>query len=227
MVRVSIASLMSKPTFDSVTSDSIPISSSDGGLPSAVGWSHLVIEGRLRPGQIAIDATAGNGHDALFLARTVGPTGKVFIFDVQKSALDSTHSRLQAAGIPQTCFQLLHRGHEALAQTIPAECKGAIQTVMFNLGYLPGSDRSLVTRTETTLSAIAAGLEWLAPKGIMTVVVYPGHEGGAEESRCVAEMANRLPSQDFEVQHIRPVNRTAAPPELWAIWKKPLRGSAT
>lgn len=91
---------------------------------------------------------------------------------------------------------------------------------MFNLGYLPGSDRSLITRTETTLTAIRAGLEWLAPKGIMTVVVYPGHEGGAEESRCVAELASRLPSQEFEVQHIRPVNRTATPPELWAFWKK-------
>lgn len=208
-------------------SDTILISSSDGGLPSAVGWSHLVIEGRLQQGQIAIDATAGNGHDSLFLARTVGPTGKVFIFDVQQSALDSTRSRLVAAGIPQACFELLHRGHEALAQTIPAELKGLVQTIMFNLGYLPGSDRSLITRTETTLFAITAGLEWLASRGVMTVVVYPGHEGGADESRHVAELAGRLSSHEFDVQHIRPVNRSAAPPELWVFWKKRGRRSAT
>lgn len=37
----------------------------------------------LRPGDVAVDATAGNGHDTLFLAQAVGPSGTVYAIDVQ------------------------------------------------------------------------------------------------------------------------------------------------
>jgi predicted methyltransferase len=37
----------------------------------------------LQAGDVAVDATAGNGHDTLFLAEAVGPTGRVHAVDVQ------------------------------------------------------------------------------------------------------------------------------------------------
>lgn len=216
-----IPSLICRPIFDLMsTSESFPISSSDGGMPSAVRWSHLLIQGRLKPGDIAIDATAGNGHDSLFLARSVSPEGRVYVFDVQETALASTRGRLIEAGILETQFELLNCGHETLAETMPAEAKGRVRVTMFNLGYLPGSDKTVITETSKTMRAIFAALDWLAPRGLMTVVVYPGHEGGAEEAREVAKLGAELSPRLFEVQHIRPVNRSAAPPELWAFWKR-------
>ena len=202
------------------SAESFPISSPEGGLPSAVRWSHLLIQGRLKPGDIAIDATAGNGYDALFLAKTVAPGGRVFIFDVQHAALTSTRGRLLDAGVPDTEFELFHRGHETLAEAMPAATKGAVRIIMFNLGYLPGSNKQLITETKKTMRAITTGLEWLAPGGLMTVVVYPGHEGGAEEACAIAKFGSELSPRAFEVQHMRPVNRSASPPELWAFWKR-------
>ena len=198
----------------------IAISSTEGGLPSAVRWSHLLIQGRLKAGDIAIDATAGNGHDTLFLAQSVMPGGVVFAFDVQAAALAATKERLTNAGIPAEACSLLNCGHETIAETMPADSKGKIQVIMFNLGYLPGSDKKVITETGKTMRGIRSALEWLAPGGLMTVVVYPGHEGGAEEAREVASFGTGLSPREVEVQHIRPVNRTASPPELWAFWKR-------
>src|SRR3954454_12453143 len=63
-------------------------------LPTAVQWSHVILSERLRPGDLVVDATAGNGHDTLFLAERVLPGGRVFAFDVQTEAIDATRVRV-------------------------------------------------------------------------------------------------------------------------------------
>ena len=71
--------------------------------------------------------------------------------------------------------------------------RGEVAVVMFNLGYLPGGDKSLVTRPDTTLPALRAALDLLAPGGLVSVVAYPGHFGGAEESEAVEAFLRDLP----------------------------------
>ncbi len=61
--------------------------------------AHSLIKQKLHSGDIAIDATVGNGYDTLFLAKQVGTTGKVYGFDIQQAALDATRSRLQQANL--------------------------------------------------------------------------------------------------------------------------------
>lgn len=201
-------------------SPSLPrLASATGGLPSAVRWAQLLLEDRLAPGDAVLDATCGNGHDTLFLVRLVGPAGHVYAMDVQAAAVEETHKRLIEAGIPETGFTLIHAGHETMAENLPAAHCGKLAGIMFNLGYLPGSDKSVITRTETTLLAVAVALEMLRPGGLLTIAVYPGHEGGAEEQRTLAEWAAALPPRKYEVQHLQPVNRNASPPECWIIWK--------
>jgi SAM-dependent methyltransferase len=190
------------------------LASATGGLPSSVRWAQLILEDRLRPGDVAIDATMGNGHDTLFLTRCVSPGGHVFAFDVQAAALEETRKR-----VPAEMTTLFHGGHETMCERIPAEYHGRVSAIMFNLGYLPGSDKSCITHTQTTLAALEQAIEMLRPGGVLTIAVYPGHEGGAEEGREIAKWAAQLDSRRFEVQHLRPVNRSAAPPELWAVWK--------
>jgi SAM-dependent methyltransferase len=196
------------------------LASSSGGLPSAVRWAQLLLEDRLRPGDAVVDATAGNGHDSLFLARQIGATGHLWAFDVQSAAIAATQARLLDNGIPASSFTLVHAGHEQLIQHLPSAYHGQLAAVMFNLGYLPGSDKSCITHTATTLQAIAQALQCLAPSGLLTIAVYPGHPGGADEAQHIAHWAASLDPRGFEVQHLRPVNRAATPPECWVIWKR-------
>lgn len=190
-----------------------------GGLPSAVGWAQLLLTDRLNPGDIALDATAGNGHDTLFLSRCVGSSGHVYAMDVQLAAVTETRRRLLEAGLAPEQFTLVQAGHETMAGIVPAEHHGQLAGIMFNLGYLPGSDKTVITRTETTLEAVSAAVTLLKPGGLLTIAVYPGHEGGAQEQRHLADWAASLPPREFEVQHLRPVNRHANPPECWLVWK--------
>ena len=56
------------------------------------------IEGALGNGELALDATAGNGHDTLFLARCVGPAVRTLAH--LAAALVSVALGLALAGMP-------------------------------------------------------------------------------------------------------------------------------
>ena len=75
---------------------------------------------------IVVDATMGNGHDTLFLAKLAK---QVYAFDIQEQALEKTQERLDQAGMKNA--QLILKGHETLDQFV-TEAKAGI----FNLGYL-------------------------------------------------------------------------------------------
>ena len=51
--------------------------------------AHRIFHRILRPGDSAVDATAGNGHDSLLMAQLVGPEGSVTAVDVQPQASNS------------------------------------------------------------------------------------------------------------------------------------------
>jgi len=188
-------------------------------LPTSVDFAHSLLAGRLQPGDCVVDATAGNGHDTRFLAELVAPGGRVFAFDIQAEAISSTQAHLAAPGLDSSCT-LIHDSHHRLAAHLPEELKGNLSAVMFNLGWLPGHDKSCITRTETTLQAIAMALDWLCAGGVLTVVVYPGHVGGDEEARAVSGWLSALPSNEHEVRHLRPANRLGKSPECWAVRKR-------
>lgn len=138
----------------------------------------------LQAGDLAIDATAGNGHDTLFLARQVGPRGRVCAFDIQLEALQNTARRLEAEGLLRQ-VQLAHAGHQYLLEHLPDGWSGKVSAVTFNLGYLPGSDKRTITRSDATLPALAQSLQCLRPGGLLSVLAYRGHEGGQEEADAV------------------------------------------
>lgn len=155
----------------------------------------------------AVDATAGNGHDTLFLAQCVGAGGRVWVFDVQEAALAATRARVAAAGLGPRVRCILD-GHEHLERHVPPET--VIHGAMFNLGYLPGASRSgatVVTRPETTLAALDSVLQRLASGGVVSVHIYTGHEGGEEECAALLPWAASLPHPLWQVLHTSSCNK--------------------
>jgi hypothetical protein len=163
-----------------------------------VDFVHGALAKILQPGDIAIDATAGNGHDASFLAQLVGESGSVHVFDVQRTALATTEVELKRTGLLSRCF-LHHLSHERMEEVLPPKTKGQVKAIVFNLGYLPGSDKSIITTKTSTLPALATSLEWLSPGGGLSITAYRGHHGGMEETKGVETYLDNLPSSDFTV----------------------------
>lgn len=149
-----------------------------------VTLAHDFARERLRPGDWAIDATAGNGHDTLFLAREVGVLGRVAAFDIQAAAVEATRSRLSEF-CPEVSADVYLCGHEKMSEVLGSAWRGNTKAVFFNLGYLPKSDHGITTQSETTLTALNAAWELLDVGGFISLTIYTRHPGGFEESRSV------------------------------------------
>ncbi len=155
----------------------------------------------LKEGDTAADFTMGNGYDTLFLSRTVGENGKVFAFDIQQSALESTEKRLKDNNAPKN-YTLICDSHHNLKQYITTPIKAG----MFNLGYLPGGDKSVTTKRETTLKAVSDAISILTPDGILLIAVYPGHEEGDIEGNLIGEMLETLDRKKYCCVRFRIIN---------------------
>jgi hypothetical protein len=188
-------------------------------LTRIVAWARQLAGEVLRPGDLAVDLTAGNGHDTLALWRSVAPGGRVLAFDLQPAALDRTAARLAEAGTPVTHHpagqpfvltpgvHLVLDSHAHLDLYLP----GAPCAVVANLGYLPGGDPSVATRTDTTLASLECTLSCLAPGGRLCVVAYPGHPGGAEEAAALDTLLAGLPTAHWQVLRLSAANAAQAP----------------
>lgn len=185
-------------------------------LPGAVALARNLTGRRLQAGDVAIDATVGNGHDTVWLASQVGPGGLVIGCDLQPAAIESGRARLEAAGLLAR-VRLVTGDHARLGEQVDPAVRRRVRAVMFNLGYLPGSDKSVVTGSGSTLAALAGLAEWLPGGALVTVVAYPGHKGGAEERDAVLAWAARLDPDQWRTQHWQALNRRRPAPELVAL----------
>ena len=165
------------------------------------------ISQHLCEGDVAVDFTMGNGNDTLYLSRAVGPLGRVYAFDIQQEALDSTAELLASSGAPDN-YQLICASHHLVKDYV----KEPIKAGMFNLGYLPRSGRKAVTTMRvTTLPAVQAALELLAPDGVLIVAIYPGHEEGALEGEMLREYFSTLSRFRICASEFRILNSPTSP----------------
>lgn len=183
-------------------------------LPTALHFSHTLLKEVVQPGDIAIDATMGNGFDTRLLAELVGRTGKVYAFDIQEQALTNTRERLAELS---DRAELILDGHEKIAAYVGDQ---PIKAAVFNLGYLPKSDKSVITLPETTKQAFQQILERLVKRGRLVVVAYYGHAGGEEELAMVEDYCRNLPQERYNVLNYRFINQKNQPPILFCIEKK-------
>lgn len=185
-------------------------------FPKPIHFAHQLIKNLVRPGDTVVDATLGNGHDALFLSGLVGEKGLVIGFDVQSTAIDCSVERMRENGVMHYEFHLT--GHENMEEVV-TEKNLPLTVVMFNLGYLPNADKSVITTERTTIPALESAKQLLKAGGLISIMCYPGHEGGDVESVAIGDWAVKLPRELYRVARYALHNAPNNPPFLLLVEK--------
>ncbi|WP_459503296.1 class I SAM-dependent methyltransferase [Bacillus sp. C1] len=188
-------------------------------LERVLPFARTLLKTAVTEGDYAIDATLGNGHDTCFLAEIVGKTGKVFGFDIQQEAIENSAIRLKEKGFEEQTI-LVHDSHDTLLSILPEEATGKVTGAIFNLGYLPGGDKHIVTKPNSTIAAIEQLLEVMAPEGIIVLVIYHGHPEGQVERDAVLDFAEKLDQKQAHVLRYGFINQQNNPPFIVAIEKR-------
>ena len=171
--------------------------------------AHAFLEEVVTDEDIVVDATMGNGHDTLFLARLAK---KVFAFYIQEQAVEQTTKRLAEAKLDNV--ELLLTGHENVDQYVES-----IKAAIFNLGYLPSADKTVITQPHTTIQALEKLCQRLVAGGRIAIMIYYGHAGGDVERDAVLDFVSQLPQQEFTVALYKTINQINQPPFLVMIEK--------
>lgn len=165
--------------------------------------AHLIWQAHVQAGDGVIDATCGNGHDSAFLA-TLNP-GKLICMDIQKEAIEATKLQVPHAEFILGCHSKLPK------------CPN-LKLVTYNLGYLPGGDKSLTTKLKTSRKSIHEALDSLLARGMVSITFYPGHNEGLIELNALLPELMQLDPKSFKISHHRWPTRPFSP-ELLIILK--------
>lgn len=187
-------------------------------LPKAVAFAHWMIAQNIRPGDTVIDATCGNGGDTVFLAEAVSPAGHVHAFDIQSEAIQATYARLKKKSL-EPHVTLHHCSHDYAVSVLTEAERTSVRAAVFNLGYLPGSDKQIVTSASSTTAAVLSYLHTFPPGVPVIVVIYHGHPGGNAERTAVENLAAELSEQEVRVLRYSLEFQEKAPPYVLTFEK--------
>lgn len=161
-------------------------------------------------GKIAVDSTVGRGNDTLKLLKAVGRDGFVYGFDVQEEAISSAEKNLKDF----KNYKLFLDSHENIDKI------EKFDLVIYNLGFLPGSDKKITTLKDSTIISLKKAKEKINDGGIIIVVSYLGHENSFEEREGVDEFIKNLDQKKFKVEKREFYNQKHNPPIVYLIEKK-------
>lgn len=168
---------------------------------SPIKTAHHIWDQILEPHHTAIDATCGGGYDTQFLAQRCQ---RVLSLDIQDEALKRAKTLLSPQEKERVTFYL--QSHEEFPETdLP------IHLIVYNLGYLPGGDKTITTLVNSTLASIRAAIELISPGGLVSITCYPGHNEGRKEESALLELARELCPHLYSVSHQSWINRNKAP----------------
>ena len=167
-------------------------------MDKVLAFSKKLLKEVIDKNSVVVDATAGNGNDTLFLAKTSAK--KVYAFDIQQLAIENTTMLIEEAEL--------------------TDIDDKIRTVVFNLGYLPNADHEITTLAETTLSTIKKFLLHLEIGGRIVIVVYWGHENGKVEKEALLNELQNLDQKEVEVLVYQFINQKNNAPFIIAIEKR-------
>ncbi|WP_373898418.1 tRNA (mnm(5)s(2)U34)-methyltransferase [Haloimpatiens sp. FM7315] len=168
--------------------------------------AQFIIKNYCRNFNFAVDATLGNGHDTDFLSTLFS---KVYSFDIQKCAIDNYKKS------NKNNVKLINDSHEYIDKYIEEK----IDCFIYNLGYLPGGDKSITTKANSTLNSIIKATKIINNNGIIAICMYVGHQEGEKEKNCILNFVQELSKKNFNVTLHKYINRTNNPPMLLIIEK--------
>lgn len=186
-------------------------------LSRATHIVHTWIRALVSPGDRVVDATCGNGHDTVLLAERCLPGGEIWALDIQEEAIEQTRKRLAQHGFTDGVH--VHLLSHADWRSLPGT-EGSLRCVVFNLGWLPGSDKRITTQPDATVAAHAAFAAALAPEGAILTTVYTGHEGGAEEAAALLAWAGELDAAQWSVARHAWINQPQTAPFVLTIQRR-------
>lgn len=184
-------------------------------LQRILSFSKTLIDMHVNKNSFVIDATCGNGNDTLYLASKV-PDGYVYGFDIQQQAIKNTKDKVK----DYQNVKLIHDGHEKVKKYIPESDYGSIDVAIFNLGYLPKGNKSVVTKPDTTIEAINNIFDILSVEGVIILVIYHGHEEGKLEKKALMSYLKHLDQNDAHVLQYQFINQKNNAPFICAIEKR-------
>ncbi|MBR3993950.1 MAG: class I SAM-dependent methyltransferase [Clostridia bacterium] len=173
-------------------------------MQELLNFSKTFIQEHITENSVVADFTMGNGHDTQWLC-SLAKNGYVYAFDVQEQAVNNTRERLLECGYNN--FELILDSHANCEKYI----KGEIDAGMFNLGWLPGGDKSIHTLRESTIPAVFSAIKLLRKGGLITINVYPGHAEGKCEGELLMQELSALSKFEYCVFVFRLVNSPEAP----------------
>ena len=169
---------------------------------NAIPFVHELLEKTVLKDDVVIDATCGNGNDTLFLANI---SKFVYGFDVQDVAIDHTERLLKDANLEN--YKLIQDSHEFIGKYV----REKVKAITFNLGYLPGGDKTVRTDYSSTLIALKESLNLLVSGGIITLILYIGHPGGLEEANGLENYARSLNKSKYRSIKYDFINKDKSP----------------
>lgn len=184
----------------------VSLPANNASLTNMLSMAKRLLDISIKENGVYADFTMGKGGDILYIKKAC-PSAKIYGFDIQTQAVEITRSRLEEENCLDENIILIHDSHANLKKYISEELDGAI----FNLGYLPGSDKSVTTQTDSTFSCLTDALEFLKIDGVIVVSVYPGHDEGAKEGEKILEFAKNIDRQEYDCLYHRLINIPEAP----------------
>jgi hypothetical protein len=180
----------------------------DTSLTNILSMAKRLLDISIKENGVYADFTMGKGNDTLYIKKAC-PSGKIYAFDIQKEALEITKKRLKHENCFDDNVYLIHDSHANFKKYIPEQ--SGLDGAIFNLGYLPGGDKSVTTQTDSTFSCLKDALDILTVGGIIVICVYPGHDEGTKEGDKILDFAANLDRQHFDCLYHRLINIPEAP----------------
>ncbi len=181
-----------------------------------VKLAHAIWSQVLSIGDLAIDATCGNGYDTVHLAHLClnGSKGSLIGFDIQELAITNTKNKITTELSEDQAQQikLINCSHMEIEAYVAEE---SATLIVYNLGYLPGGDKSVTTKTENTLESVAKSLPLVKIGGAISITCYPGHPEGLNEQKALLDFTYSLDPKEWSVVHHTWQNRKTSPSLLF------------
>ena len=169
----------------------------------------------LDEGMQVLDATLGNGEDAVFLCEKIGKSGFLEGIDIQDDAVNQSRIKLEEKSFEN--FQLRIGNHKYIDQLYEGQY---FDLIVYNLGYLPKSNKVCTTLLDSTAESIQKALQLIKVGGILSITTYRGHDEGVKEYQWLMSYTQQLDTKAYHVMKFEYLNQGVQTPSVILIERK-------